>query len=422
MVKKIFLSFGLLIGFQAFAQQGSASPYSFYGIGDTNFKGTNEYKSMGGNSVYADSIHLNLNNPAALGKLKATTLSVGATSKNYSFKSDDAKSSTNRFLVDYLAVGLPLTNRLGVVFGLKPYSNVGYKVNTTIANPDNNQKTNYINEGNGGLNNAFVGVGYQLSSKLYAGINAGYLFGNIEKKALIQLVDNGDGLSVAGATNELLRTDYSGYTVNFALQYITKIKSYDWQSNITYKPESKMSTDYLRKTQIINLISNTIQQTETSDLVSRKIYSPQELNIGTGFGKDLKWMVFGQFTYTENSKLNNSYDTPKFASYENSKRISVGGFYVPKYNSFTSYFDRVVYRAGLRYENTGLVLNSQSINDRAITAGFGFPIGRNFTNLNVGFEYGQRGSSKQSLFKENYFNINIGLSLNDFWFKRRKFE
>ncbi len=40
MIKKIIISACLLISFVSFAQQGTASPYSFYGIGDARFKGT----------------------------------------------------------------------------------------------------------------------------------------------------------------------------------------------------------------------------------------------------------------------------------------------------------------------------------------------------------------------------------------------
>ncbi len=46
----------------------------------------------------------------------------------------------------------------------------------------------------------------------------------------------------------------------------------------------------------------------------------------------------------------------------------------------------------------------------------------NFLRLNLGFEYGQKGNTNMGLIKENYYGINIGLSFNDVWFKRRKFE
>ena len=64
MIKKIIVSFGLLISMVTYAQEGASSPYSFYGIGDVTFKGTVETRSMGGVSVFPDSIHVNLQNPA----------------------------------------------------------------------------------------------------------------------------------------------------------------------------------------------------------------------------------------------------------------------------------------------------------------------------------------------------------------------
>jgi hypothetical protein len=84
--------------------------------------------------------------------------------------------------------------------------------------------------------------------------------------------------------------------------------------------------------------------------------------------------------------------------------------------------ERVTYRAGFRYENTGLVINNQSVKDYSINAGFGLPIGRSLSNLNVGFEYGTKGTTGSNLVQENYFGIYIGLSVNDLWFKRTKYE
>jgi hypothetical protein len=42
-----------------------------------------------------------------------------------------------------------------------------------------------------------------------------------------------------------------------------------------------------------------------------------------------------------------------------------------------------------------------------------------FSNLNIGFEFGSRGTTAAQLVKENYFGIKIGLSLNDQWFIKR---
>ena len=65
MIKKFILVFSLVFTFKALAQEGTASPYSYYGVGSLKFKGTIENRSMGGLSIYNDSIHVNLKNPSA---------------------------------------------------------------------------------------------------------------------------------------------------------------------------------------------------------------------------------------------------------------------------------------------------------------------------------------------------------------------
>ena len=45
-----------------------------------------------------------------------------------------------------------------------------------------------------------------------------------------------------------------------------------------------------------------------------------------------------------------------------------------------------------------------------------------FSNLNVGFELGTRGINSESLIKENFWALRIGLSLNDLWFIKRKYN
>jgi hypothetical protein len=47
MIKKIIVSACLLLSLVSFAQEGTASPYSYYGI-DVRFKGTVENRSMAG--------------------------------------------------------------------------------------------------------------------------------------------------------------------------------------------------------------------------------------------------------------------------------------------------------------------------------------------------------------------------------------
>ena len=116
MIKNIifFLSFS---SYLCFAQSGSSSPFSYAGLGDINFRGTQVNRFMGGLDVFSDSIHVNLNNPASYGDLKLTTYSLGVHYKSNLMISGDSKESKAIAALDYLAVGIP-AGKFGFGFGL----------------------------------------------------------------------------------------------------------------------------------------------------------------------------------------------------------------------------------------------------------------------------------------------------------------
>ena len=100
----------------------------------------------------------------------------------------------------------------------------------------------------------------------------------------------------------------------------------------------------------------------------------------------------------------------------------MGGFYIPNYNSFGNYWKRVVYRAGIRFEETGITVRGEDINEFGISFGVGLPVGGFFSNANLGIEVGKKGTTNQNLVEENFINFQISLSLNDRWFVKRKYN
>lgn len=148
MIKKIIFSILTLASCQIFSQEGSASPYSYYGMGDFRFKGTVDTRAMGGLGILADSIHVNLQNPASNTELKLTTLSIGTNFNALRFKTNTATEKAQRSTVEYLVVGIPV-GKIGVTFGLMPFASVGYNIsrNTTV------QNAQYTGTGN--INKAF---------------------------------------------------------------------------------------------------------------------------------------------------------------------------------------------------------------------------------------------------------------------------
>jgi len=421
MLKNILILFVALISLNAVAQEGTASPYSFYGIGELNFRGTAENKSMGGISTYTDSIHMNLLNPASLGKLKLTTFTIGGNLTFTSLKTSDAseKSATTTF--DYLAIGLPM-GKLGMSFGLLPYSSVGYK--TGFTNYLTAVKDEKRHEGSGGINKAFVAAGYSVTDNLSIGIDVNFNFGKIRNEA-IQITD------LQYDTQEINESKLSGIAVNLGATYNKMLtENLQLTTGLTYSPEANLSSENSRQTSTIVFNTNGIaipRDTREDDLAAMglkntKFKLPSKLTIGAGLGQPKKWFAGVDFTSLSTGKLNNPTFNNTDTKYQNAAKIAFGGFYIPKYNSLTSYLSRVVYRAGARFENTGIIVQNEDINEFGISFGVGLPVGRKFSNINIGFEYGSRGTTNNNLVKENFVNLNLSLSLNDRWFQKRKID
>lgn len=418
MIKKLIVFASIIVSLNSWAQDNTASPYSNYGLGEVKFRGTQDARAMGGLSITGDSIQLGLMNPASYSKLKLTTFAVGGTSSFTNFATATEKEKAQRTSFDYLAVGLPL-GKFGVAFGLMPYSAVGYKnENTSVSSTE----TRYTkSQGNGFINKVFVGGAYEFNQNFSVGFDFNYHFGDITKDFNNRVLEPD---LTQYATRERNTTELNGISFNLGMLYNTKINSkLTFHSSLTYSPESKLSTTNARNIATVIYSASGAEfsnDDEDIDVPNTELIIPSRLSVGFGLGENKKWLIGTEITFTENKNLVNQFTENASVAYENSTRFALGGFYIPKYDSFSSYFDRIVYRAGFKYENTGLVLKNESINDYGMNFGLGLPLG--FSKIDLGFEFGKRGTSSNGLIEENYFNVSVGLNLGAKWFERRKID
>lgn len=440
MIKRLIVICVAIISSSVFAQQGTASPYSFYGIGSLKFKGTVENRSMGGIGVYLDSIHLNLRNPASYvgknvdaypydGESRPVKFSVAGTTSNVTLKGNSGEADGNSSTFDYIALSVPI-GKFGFGFGLLPYTSVGYKLD------DINGDNDLINRfrGEGGVNRVFAGLGYQISNKLSAGVDFNYNFGNIRNSA-IEFAYTPEGDLVELQTREDSRSDLSGLNVNFGLAYKTKIsEKLELSATATFAPESKLKSDNGRAISTIEVTTTgteTVLNTVEVDLDSQNLKStdltlPSRWSLGTGVGMPKSWFVGAEYTFQNTSNFSNPFYSNDVSSFENASQFSLGGFFIPDFDAFTGYFKRVVYRAGVNFANTGLVVKNESIKEFGISFGLGLPVGQRsrdpFSNLNLGVEIGKRGTTNNNLIQENFINFNVSLSLNSRWFRQKKYN
>ena len=371
---------------------------------------------MGGVSVEQDSIHINLENPASFANLKLTTFALGGTYATNKLKSDSKSESAKRTTLDYLAVGLPL-GKIGVGFGLIPYSSVGYKIESLSADVNANNRRY---SGTGGLNKAFLGVGYKVTPSFSLGADVNYNFGKISTSSLEFIT------GVPVGTRELNTADLSGVNFNIGAMYQTNLtKKLTLFTSLNYSLESSLNSKNTRN--ISTVIYNSGFDVAVVDVLDQQnskvtMKFPSKISLSAGIGESKKWLIGGKIAYQKNPGEANDYNASSNVGYGKYGSVSLGGYFIPNYNSFSSYPKRIVYRGGIRYEKTGLVVNGESINDMGVTAGLGFPITGVFSNVNLGVELGKKGTTTAGLVQENYLKFSLGFSLNDKWFVKSKFN
>jgi hypothetical protein len=415
MIKKITTLILILGAAITYAQQGTSSPYSYFGIGESKFKGAPEQKSMGGVSIFPDSTHVNLLNPASYSGLKFTAITVGGSGTFTTMETSDNSEKSKRSSLEYLAVGIPI-GKFGVAFGLNPNTVVGYRV---LNKPtDNTTASQY--EGEGGSNRVFLGGAYKVNDKLDIGLNANYYFGEITTISRMYTQDIQFGTRIDNILN------INAFSLDLGVTYKGKIADkYDFHAAATFTPSYSIDIKKLTYVGTVSTVSGYERYDDIEELpiVTDKYKMPSTVGAGFGVGKFKKWFVAADMAISGKSDFSNPI-SGSYATYKNNSgyKLALGGFYIPNYNSFTSYFERVTYRGGVRYQDTGLEVNGEKITDIGASLGFNLPIGNGYSDLSFAFEYGKRGTVNAGLIQENYFNVTIGITIVDKWFRKYLFD
>jgi len=421
MIKKFIGLLIIFISIQGFAQRNNISPYSFFGIGEETAQKTVEEISMGQiGTAFNSTYKLTFSNPASLASLRFTTYALAFENKVLTINDGTNSESASAASISYMAVGVPIGNKAGLIFGLQPNTTVGYSLLEEFKDGDTVTALNLFS-GEGGSDRVFLGFGYKLNKDINIGLEAAYVFGSIENNLLNRRND------VQLATIHKTDSELSGVTAKAGIQYNTKIND---KLNLKLGGVINFSNELSNKGQeylfsLINTGGGIIIPRDTIVNTSFKstIKNPLRTVLSVGVGSENKWYTGIEYSFQNALEFTDDIlNQNSRTSYNKSNRISVGGFYTPKFNSISSYWQRITYRAGFSLKQPGLVVNNTTINDFGISFGVGLPIGQQLSNVNLGFELGKRGEISNELIKENYINFRLSLTLNDRWFKKRKLD
>jgi hypothetical protein len=371
--------------------------------------------AMGGITAGVHSpFHIN-SNPAYLPKNRYTTFDLGATGEYKKLTSKQNSVSDGYGNLRYLAFAFPIASKYTISVGLKPLSRVSYDYSRTDKVENDTSTVFYRFRGTGGVNNVFLSQGFQLTKSLGVGLKLAYNFGAVERNydSRIKYLQ-----SYVLETN--YQTNYHGVSIAPAVAYSKKLNK-DWYLNagVVYELGNKWgySSSELRRRLEANSDGTVDYDTISSD-INGKVTHPSTLNVGVSIERQFKWLVGADVKMQDWSKFK-SIDGSE--TLESINSFSLGGQYIPNLNAVKGYLNRVVYRIGVYYTQNKYSLTNKNLNDIGATIGFDFPVGR-LSFLNVAFAAGKRGNKNDNLVQESYYRMNIGVTINDRWFVRSKFD
>jgi hypothetical protein len=426
-MKRIFVLSSVVAGYFLNAQSIGNSPYGAYGIGDVKYDNTVDISSMGGIStayIWDFNNNFNFRNPAANTNLELTTLKVEGANENNYYKSDynNMSSTKHSTYLSNITIAFPISKKIKFGMGFQPYSSKSYNVLTTSQLSNNADITEAHHfHGDGTLNTVQAAFSYQVSPEFALGLRSNFYFGKLYD---IEEASFTGAELISGYSNS-----YKIETFNFTLgtTYQKKLANdhkLTLGATYTFGNTGSMKNIYTNSTYFYTLGDTKASETVIEEKTTYdKKFLPQEASLGLGYGHDTKWFLGAQVDYKKGENFNFLGQT---LAYQDSYRYSVGGWYLPNFNNFRSYFSRVIYRYGAYYEKGNLQINGTNINKYAITAGVTLPFQKSTINrmnsIDLGLELGKRGTLDNNMIRQNFINLRVGINFADKWFGKRLYN
>ena len=406
--------------FSAKAQTNTISPYSRFGPGDLIYNGYANQIGLAGVSIAGNSAtKLNFNNPASYAYDTLMVLDFALNSEVVIQKQTGISTRQLNTTINNFSIGFPLKRGIwGMAFGFLPYSGTGYKIQTSEKlDSTNSLITKYLGEG--GFTRYFIGSGVKITKQLSFGVNASYLFGTVDKTRKVIFTN-----STFYANRNKDEINLADFYFEGGLNYNGKLnEKYNYAIGITGAPAQNISAK--RTTLWVNYRYDSFNDLEQDrDTIS---YTPDDkgiivlpAKIGFGLqisnkkmsvGLDVNWQDWSSYkVYNQTDSLKNSF------------KIALGGQWIPDQKG-VSYAGRIQYRGGLFFNKTYLELKNTALNDYGVTIGLGLPFRKSFGSMfNFGIAAGNRGTTKQNLVKEQYVRLVFGVTLNEDWFRKSKYD
>jgi len=420
------LSLTILLFMLAYSGMGQIainSPYSKFGVGDLSTRKNAYQSAMGGISMaVTGNRYINPYNPASNYSFDSLSFifSGGLIGSSGTLKTDKLSTKTNYASLGYLLFGFPINKWLKTTIGLTPYSNVGYDIIFAYDSIADVGSIEYQYEGSGGINEFYGNASIELFKNFALGAKMSYMFGKTDLSRKIFFPDS------VGYLNTRVDNivEIGDLYFEFGMQYHREIaKNLTLGLGAVFAPKQNIhaSENYMVRSFFPSTLGVEYDRDTIVNRIENKgnIEIPDKYGIGFTLSKTDSWLFGADYTWQNWSKYK---AFGRNDSLKNSMQVSIGGEFTPASNLTSSYWKRVKYRFGFRYNKSYLNISNNQINEFGISFGMGLPIPRTLSTFNFGVEVGRKGTTAEGLLQSNYVRVTLGVSLWDRWFVKNKYN
>lgn len=420
--KLIFAACCLLLAVKGYGQ-AARTPFTSFGIGEPYGNALINHQGMAGVGVAQPQFwFINNQNPALLVYNSVYTgFQAGIITERRTISGDTLSETSQGGNMNYLVTAFPIKpTKWTTAVGLMPYTSVNYRLQYTDNVVNSTDEVSVIEEGSGGLTQLYWSNGVRITRELAVGLKTSYIFSSIVNTYKNRLLESPQPVNfVAGIEEKSYVKDFAfGTGISFSKDSLFSQNRYRLSFGAVYDFATELSATKTDRIYRTNALGDT---TDVSVLPSSRkgAYSiPSSLTVGVSLSRGTRWSIGTEASYQDWSTFKDV--NGRNEGMQEAWRISLGGEITPDQFATENYFKRLTYRAGVSMEQEPFLANGNAVQDLGINFGLSIPAGR--SSLDFAFRYGRRGEKSENVLEETYFRIFFGITFNDQWFIKRRFD
>ena len=398
--------------------QATKSPFSAIGVGEYYGNSLAHNQGMAGvgisNPQYG---YLNNKNPALLVFNIYTVFESGIVGEKRTLKNGEAVEKNKSANLNYLAIGFPIKRgRWSTSTGLMPYTNVNYKFNYVQNISGSSNKVDVLETGSGGINKVFWSHGVALNDDFSLGMTMTHLFGSIDKSYSNRLIETRQTIIFVPTVQENNYYKNNNLSLGFSFHKDSIFKKqYRLNLGLVYDFGTNVNTTY--NALIQSYVGNIPNSSDSLSNLQGITTLPQSIGAGISLSKD-NFTIGADVQYLDYTQFKNLQGQSQGGL--GAWGIALGGEYKPSLASPGSYLKQITYRTGVSLDQYPFLVNNNKMKDIGINFGFSLPM--HGSSVDLALKVGKRGDVGLNTIAENYIKLYFGVTFNDQWFIKRRFD